>query len=64
VSVHEPGWWREALRDAGLEARLVSTFVALPLLWRAHPALSRWVGLGPSAGPGILLVGEARKQGI
>jgi SAM-dependent methyltransferase len=62
VGVHEPGWWREALEAAGLEPRVVSTFVALPVLWRAHPALARWIGLGPRAGPGILLVAEARGE--
>jgi 2-polyprenyl-3-methyl-5-hydroxy-6-metoxy-1,4-benzoquinol methylase len=58
VNVHEPDRWREALVEAGLEVRKVSTFLAVPLLWRAHPALARWIPLGPRAGPGTLLIAD------
>lgn len=58
INVHEPSWWSGALNAAGLRAVTVSTFIALPALWRVHPAFSRWVGLGPRMGPGTLLVAE------
>lgn len=61
VNVHEPAWWRNAVRDSGLEVRAVKTFVAVPLLWRAHPLLARWIRLGARAGPGVLLIAD-RKQ--
>jgi 2-polyprenyl-3-methyl-5-hydroxy-6-metoxy-1,4-benzoquinol methylase len=59
VNVQEPAWWRETLVEAGLEVRDVSTFVAVPALWRVHPALARWIPVGPSAGPGTLLIAQA-----
>jgi len=59
INVHEPEWWQEAFGDAGLEVTRVSTYFAVPLLWRVHSALSRWIPLGPRAGPGTLLVAEA-----
>lgn len=59
VNVHEPGWWREALTDARLEVGKVSTFAAVPALWRVHSALARSIPLASTAGPGILLIAEA-----
>jgi hypothetical protein len=56
VSVHEPSWWRAALVEAGLQVHAVKTFIAVPLLWHYHPALSRWIPLGDRTGPGVLLV--------
>lgn len=56
VNVHEPGWWRAAVQAAGLRIVEVSTFVAVPLLWRHHPAFSRWLPLGARTGPGVLIV--------
>ncbi len=59
VNVHEPGWWNGALLAAGLRPRRVSTFLALPLLWRLHPELARWWPLGRRGGPGVLIVADA-----
>jgi SAM-dependent methyltransferase len=56
INVHSPAWWRGALRAAGMRVETVSTFISVPLLWRYHASLSRWVGLGPRVGPGTLLV--------
>jgi SAM-dependent methyltransferase len=58
VSVHEPAWWRGALEAAGLHVLSVSTFLAVPVLWRLHPALSLWIPLGRRTAPGILIVAE------
>ena len=58
VSVHEPGWWRGAVRAAGMRPTRVSTFLSVPLLWRVHPALSCWVPLGTRAAPGVLICAE------
>jgi 2-polyprenyl-3-methyl-5-hydroxy-6-metoxy-1,4-benzoquinol methylase len=58
VSVHEAAWWRDALETAGLEVRRVTTFVALPVLWRVHPLFARWIRLGRRAGPGVLMVAD------
>ncbi|MGB9184343.1 MAG: class I SAM-dependent methyltransferase [Solirubrobacteraceae bacterium] len=59
INVHEPLWWRGAVQAAGLEARQVSSFISLPVLWRLHPALSRWWRLGRRGGPGVLIVADA-----
>lgn len=56
VSVHEAHWWRGCLESAGLEVRRVATFLALPVLWRLHPALARWIPMGARIGPGVLIV--------
>jgi len=56
VSVHEPAWWREAVRRGGLEPEHVGTFLAVPLLWHLGPAWSCWVPTGGRAGPGVLIV--------
>ncbi len=58
INVHEPGWWRDTVSAAGLRPVAVRTYLALPLLWRVHPALSVNVPLGSTAGPGTLLVAE------
>jgi SAM-dependent methyltransferase len=58
VSVHRPDWWGERVQAAGLVPRRVSTYIALPLLWRVSPHLSVWLRMGAQAGPGILLIGE------
>jgi len=62
VNVHEPAWWRDAVRAAGLQVRSVTTFVSVPVLWRAHPSLARWIRLGPRAGPGILLMADRNED--
>jgi SAM-dependent methyltransferase len=59
VSVHEPGWWRQAATAAGLEPRRVSTYVSVPVLWRLHPRLARRIPFGRRAGPEVLLVADA-----
>jgi hypothetical protein len=32
--------------------------MALPFFWRYHGAFARWIRLGPSIGPGTLIVAE------
>jgi SAM-dependent methyltransferase len=63
ISVHSARWWRQAVEAAGLRSCAVSTFISVPLLWRAHPLLSRWIGLGPAIGPGTLIVADAPQRG-
>jgi SAM-dependent methyltransferase len=62
VNVHEPPWWRDAVRAAGLEVRSVTTFVSVPVLWRAHPWLARRIRLGGRAGPGVLVIAEREDE--
>jgi SAM-dependent methyltransferase len=64
VSVHEPAWWGDALRAAGLEVRRVTTFVAVPVLWRAHQTFARWIKLGRRGGPGVLLVADRQRSDV
>jgi SAM-dependent methyltransferase len=59
VAVHGPRWWEGALRAAGLRIVHRSTQVPVPLLWRVHPRLAVWLGLGRRLGPDVLVVGEA-----
>jgi SAM-dependent methyltransferase len=58
VNVHEPDWWAERVREAGLRVRRVSTFITMPVIWRLSPALSVWIPLGRTTGPGTLIVAE------
>jgi 2-polyprenyl-3-methyl-5-hydroxy-6-metoxy-1,4-benzoquinol methylase len=60
VSVHEPGWWRGALEHAGMAVVGARTYLAIPLAWRVHGTLARWIPLGARVGPGIAIVGERR----
>jgi SAM-dependent methyltransferase len=60
VSVHEPSWWEGAVERAGLRVVHRSTQVPVPLIWRVHPKLGIWLGLGPRFGPDALVVGEAQ----
>ena len=60
ISLHEPRWWREAAEQDGLEILRSVTYWPVPLLWRAHSVLGRWVPLGERVGPGYLLVGRLR----
>jgi SAM-dependent methyltransferase len=62
VSVHDPGWWRATLEASRLEVRRITTFVTIPLFWRAHPAFARWPRLGRCAGPGVLLVADRQRS--
>ena len=45
-----------AVVRAGLRPSRIETLVAMPLLWRLHPSLARWLRLGPQAGPSVLIV--------
>jgi 2-polyprenyl-3-methyl-5-hydroxy-6-metoxy-1,4-benzoquinol methylase len=63
VNVHEPRWWAERLHRTSLAVREVSTFIAVPLLWRVSPRLSLWFRMGPQFGPGVLLIGERGAAG-
>jgi SAM-dependent methyltransferase len=56
INVHEPEWWRDVLQGVGLDVERVTTYLALPLLWRVHPRLSRLITTGRGAGPGTLIV--------
>lgn len=61
ISLHPPAWWGEAAATAGLVPVRLTTFWAVPLLWRLHPALSLFLPTGPAVGPGTLLVAERRR---
>jgi 2-polyprenyl-3-methyl-5-hydroxy-6-metoxy-1,4-benzoquinol methylase len=56
VSVHEPSWWEGAVRAAGLSVLYRSTQMPVPLVWRLHPALGFWIGMGRRIGPDVLIV--------
>ena len=58
VNVHDPAWWEDAVRDAGLTLREMTTYLAIPYFWRFSPRLARFVRMGRSVGPGTLLVAE------
>jgi SAM-dependent methyltransferase len=58
VNVHQPDWWADCVERAGLAPRGVSTFIAVPFLWRLSTRLSLWFRMGPQAGPAILVVAE------
>ena len=60
ISLHEPGWWRKAAEEEGLEVLRSVTFWPVPLLWRAHPVLGRWIPFGERIGPGYLLAARLR----
>lgn len=58
VSVHDRAWWVETTERAGLRVRHSTTFLPIPLTWRLHRSLGRWISLGPSHGPQVLVVAE------
>ncbi len=56
VSVHEPSWWEGAVQAGGLRVIHRGTQLPLPLIWRVHPVLGRWIGMGRRLGPDVLIV--------
>lgn len=56
VNVQTPGWWEDALRRAGLVPVFVTTYMAIPYLWRFSGALSIFIRMGRRAGPGTLIL--------
>lgn len=58
INVHEPGWWRECVAEAGLRLRRLSTFITVPVIWRLGSAFSIWIPMGETTGPGTLIVTE------
>lgn len=57
VNVHQPDWWAQRVREAGLVPH-VSTFIAVPFLWRLSARLSLSFRMGAQAGPAILVVAK------
>ena len=60
VSVHQRSWWEGAMRASGLRVAYAGTQVPIPLAWRLHPMLARWLPFGTRLGPDVLVIGERR----
>lgn len=58
VNVHGRNWWEGATQAAGLRVVKATTFTPIPLTWRVHHGLGRWLKLGKRLGPQVLLVAE------
>ena len=58
ISVHETSWWEGAVWAAGLRVVHAATQMPVPLIWRVHPVLGRWIALGRRIGPDVLVIGE------
>lgn len=63
ISLHEPSWWRTAVRAAGLAPVAVSTYWPVPLLWRSSATLARWIRIPRGLGPGTLILARAVRPG-